>query len=342
MNPMARLSLSVVALVTGVPLAHADAAAPLRPAQVIALPGVEKRIDHLAVDVGGQRLFVAALGNGTLEVIDLKAGKRVRSVPGLKEPQGVAYLPDLHKVVVANGGGSVVAFEDSSFRPLVTLDGIEDADNLRFDAAARQLYVGYGDGALGIIDPATMKRLGDIKLPGHPESFRLEQGSPRVYVNVPTTREVLVVDRQKRTIVSHVPLGGLAKNYPMSLDEAHHRLFVGTRQPPRVLVLDTQSGRRITDVPCVGDTDDLFYDSQRDRLYVIGGEGFVDVFDTSAPGRYQRLAHLPTAAGARTGLWVPELHRLFVAAPHRGGQEAAIHVFEAPAETAAERTATPR
>jgi DNA-binding beta-propeller fold protein YncE len=328
MNPMALLSSSVVMLVTGSTLAHADAAAPLRPGQIIPLPGVEKRIDHLAVDVTGQRLFVAALGNGTLEVLDLRAGKRIQSVPGLNEPQGVAYLPDLHEVVVANAGGTVVAFEDPSFRRLVTLEGMDDADNLRFDAGSKRLYVGYGDGALGIIDPGTMKRLGDIKLPGHPESFRLEQGSPRAYVNVPRTKEVLVVDGQQRKIVSHISLGSLAKNYPMSLDEAHHRLFVGTRQPPRVLVLDTQSGRRITDVPCVGDTDDLFYDAERDRLYVIGGEGFVDVFDTRERSHYERVARLPTTAGARTGLWVPELGRLFVAAPHRG-QEAAIQVFEA-------------
>jgi DNA-binding beta-propeller fold protein YncE len=273
-------------------------------------------------------LFVAALGNGTLEVIDLKLGTRVRSVPGLKEPQGVAYLPDLHQVVVANAGGFVVAFDDVSFRPLGRLEAMDDADNLRLDPAGRQLQVGYGDGALGIIDPATMKRLGDIKLPGHPESFRLEQGSSRTYVNVPRTREIVVVDRQKRAIVSHIPLGGFAKNYPMSLDEAHHRLFVGTRQPARVLVFDTQSGRRITDVPCVGDTDDLFYDGERDRLYVIGGEGFVDVFDA---GRYARLARLATRAGARTGLWSPELARLFVASPHRGGQEAAVQVYEAAA-----------
>jgi DNA-binding beta-propeller fold protein YncE len=336
MTPVLALSVSAVILVTGSTAAAAEPPAPLRAAQVIPLPGVEKRIDHLAVDPGGQRLFVGALGNGTLEVIDLRAGKRIQSVPGLKEPQGVAYLPDLHKVVVANAGGSVVAFEDPSFRRLATLEGIDDADNLRIDPAAKVLYVGYGDGALGIIDPMTMKRLGDIKLPGHPESFRLEKGSPRTYVNVPRTKEVLVVDREKRTIVSHIPLGGLAKNYPMSLDEAHHRLFVGTRQPARVLVLDTQSGRRLTDVPCVGDTDDLFYDAQRDRLYVIGGEGFVDVFDTREGAHYDRLAHLPTVAGARTGLWVPELGRLFVAAPHRD-REAAIHVFEAPPPTGTAR-----
>jgi hypothetical protein len=317
---------SVAILVGGTTAAHGEAA-PLRAAQVIALPGVEKRIDHLAVDLIGHRVFVAALGNGTLEVLDLRTGKRIQSVPGLKEPQGVAYLPERHAIVVASAGGSVVAFDDPSFRRLVTLDGVDDADNLRLDPAANRLYVGYGDGALGIIDPATMKRVGDIRLPGHPESFRLETGSPRTYVNVPRTKEVLVVDREKRAIVSHIPLAGLAGNYPMSLDEPHHRLFVGTRQPARVLVLDTRSGHRLAEVPCVGDTDDLFHDAQRERLYVIGGEGFVDVLDTRDGAHYQQVAHLPTAAGARTGLWVPEWSQLLVAAPHRQ-REAAIHVFE--------------
>ena len=168
-------------------------------------------------------------------MIDLQAGKRVRSVPGLKEPQGVAFFPTLHKVVVANTGGTVVAFEDPSFRLLATLPDMDDADNLRIDTAANQLYVGYGDGALGIIDPATMKRLGDIKLPGHPESFRLEQEGPRIFVNVPRTKEVLVVDRQKRTITSRMALTGFAKNYPMSLDEASSppvRRSAGAREAP--------------------------------------------------------------------------------------------------------------
>jgi hypothetical protein len=328
MNAAARLSLPVALLAAAAPAALAGDAAPLRPAQVIALPGVVKRIDHLAVDPVGQRLFVAALGNGTLEVIDLRAGKRVGSVAGLKEPQGVVYLPDLHRVFVATAGGSVTAFEDASFKPVATLPGLDDADNLRFDAAARRLYVGYGDGALGIIDPVAGKRLGDIALPGHPESFRLEQGSPRAYVNVPRTREVLVVDRKTGATVSHLSLGGLARNYPLALDEGHHRLFVGTRQPARVLILDTRSGQRIAEVPCVGDTDDLFYDPERERLHVIGGEGFVDTFDARDGGRYARLGRMPTRPGARTGLWSAELARLFVAAPRRDGQEAAVHVYE--------------
>jgi YVTN family beta-propeller protein len=320
------VSIAVVLLASA--RTRAQAPAPLHPGQVIPLRGVEKRIDHMAVDPAGKRLFVSALGNGTLEVIDLQAGKRVRSIPGLKEPQGVAFFPDLHKVVVANTGGTVVAFEDPSFKLLATIPQMDDADNLRIDAVTNQLYVGYGDGALGLIDPTTMKRLGDIKLPGHPESFRLEHAGPRGYVNVPRTKEVLVVDRQKQTITSRMPLVGFAKNYPMSLDEGHHRLFVGVRAPATLLVFDTQSGKQLASVPCVGDTDDLFYDSERDRVYVIGGEGFVDVFDVNPRDRPVRLARLSTASGARTGLWSPELKQLYVAAPHRDGHEAAIHVYD--------------
>jgi DNA-binding beta-propeller fold protein YncE len=328
MGRLTRLLTLPLVLVAS-PSVRAEAPAPLHQAQVIPLPGVEKRIDHLAVDPAGKRLFVSALGNGTLEVIDLQAGRRVRSIPGLKEPQGVAFLPALHKVVVANTGGTVVAFEDPSFKLIATIPAMDDADNLRIDSVTNQLYVGYGDGALGLIDPTSMKRLADIKLPGHPESFRLEQGGPRIYVNVPRTKEVVIVDRVKRTITSHMPLAGFAKNYPMSLDEGHHRLFVGVRAPVRLLVFDTQSGQRIADVACVGDTDDLFYDSERDRVYVIGGEGFVDVFDVSMRDRPVRVARLSTAPGARTGLWSPELKQLFVAAPRRDGHEAAIHVYEA-------------
>jgi hypothetical protein len=317
------------AMITGWALG-AQAAPPLAEVQVIALPGVERRIDHLAVDAEGRRLFVAALGNGTLEVLDLAAGKRIRSIGGLQEPQGVAFLPALHRLVVATTGGSLAAWDDRDFKPVATVGDLDDADNLRFDPGAGLLYLGYGDGALGIFDPAAMKKVATIALPGHPESFRLESKGPRLFVNVPRTREVLVVDRQARSIVQHLPLGGFfSRNYPMYLDEPGHRLFVGVRWPARLLVFDTQSGKRIAAVPCVGDTDDLFHDARRDRIYVIGGEGFVDVFDGHGSG-YQRLAHIATRDGARTGLWSEELGELFVAWPRRAGQDAAIHVLAAP------------
>jgi DNA-binding beta-propeller fold protein YncE len=327
-SPWALLLLAV--LLWSQEMTALAAPAPLAETQVLPLPGVQGRIDHLAVDVQGRRLFVAALGNGTLEVVDLASGKRVRSVGGLKEPQGVAYLPALHRVAVATAGGSLVSYDDREFKPLTTVADLDDADNLRVDAKANLLYLGYGDGALGIFVPGTLEHLGDVKLPGHPESFRIEAGGTRVFVNVPRTREVVVVDRDRRAIVNHIALGGVfSRNYPMYLDEAHRRLFVGVRSPARLLVFDTGSGRKLAVRPCVGDTDDLFYDPKRERVYVIGGEGFVDVFDASSAGNYALQAHIATRSGARTGLWSDDLSQLFVASPARSGEEAAIHVLGA-------------
>lgn len=318
-------------LIPGVALGLALAASPmLKEVQAIALPGVRRRIDHFAVDAAGKRLFVSALGNHTLEVVDLAAGKRVASIPDLNEPQGVAYLPSVHRIVVATrAGGTVTAFDDKEYRPLATLSNLPDADNLRFDAAAGVLYVGHGEGALGMIDPASMKLLGEIPLPGHPESFRLEQGGPRIFVNMPPTREILVIDRKQRSIVKRVSLGNLADNYPMDLDERNHRLFVAVRHPARLLVFDTGSMDQVAARRCAGDSDDLFYDAARDRVYVIGGEGYVDVFDASPAARYARLGRIQTRAGARTGLWSSELDRLFVGWPLREGLPAQIQVLGA-------------
>ena len=301
-------------------------AEPLTEVQVIPLPGVEKRIDHFAVDPTGKRLFVAALGNGTLEVLDVDAGKRITTIKGLNEPQGVAYVP--HRIVVAMRGGSVAAFDDEKYERTATLPKLGDADNLRYDAAAGQLYIGYGEGAIGMLDPSTLKLGASVPVGGHPESFRLEDKGPRIFVNVPDKREVLVVDREKKSITKHIPLGGPSNNYPMWLDEKGSRLFVGVRSPAQLLVFDTTTGKRVAAVSCVGDTDDIFYDARRDRVYVIGGEGYVDVFDAASP-KYDRLAHIATRAGARTGLWSPELDRLFVAWPARGGKPAEIHVLAA-------------
>jgi hypothetical protein len=175
-----------------------------------------------------------------------------------------------------------------------------------------------------------MKLLASVPLGGHPESFRLETNGPRAFVNVPQKREILVVDRQQRSISMHIALGGSMNNYPMFLDESGHRLFVGVRQPAQLLVFDTDSGKRIAAVACAGDTDDLFYDARRHRVYVIGGEGYVDVFDAPPSGKYARLERIATRAGARTGLWSEELARLFVAWPARNGQPAKIQVLSPP------------
>jgi DNA-binding beta-propeller fold protein YncE len=322
------LGLLAVASMTG---AHAPAQekAPLRLMQTIALPNVEGRIDHLAVDLQRQQLFLAALGNDTLEVIDLKAGKAIGSVKGLREPQGVAFIPEAKAVYVANGGdGECAAFAADSLAPLRHVKFSGDADNLRYDAVTKLLYVGYGDGAIGVFEALTGKVIGDIKLPAHPEAFGLEQSGPRIFVNIPKAKQVAVIDRQKRAVIAHWPVTQAAANYPMALDETHHRLFIGCRQPARLLALDTDTGELVAQVECAGDTDDVFYDAKNKRIYVSGGEGFISVFAQVDVDNYQPVAKISTAAGARTSLLVPALGRLYLAVPHRGDPPAEVRVYE--------------
>src|SRR5712691_5314762 len=209
-------------------LGYSQGNPPLKMVQTIPLPGVEGRIDHQSVDLKGQRLFVAALGNNTLEVVDLAQGKRIRSVTGLREPQGVVYIPELDQVVVANGDdGTVRTFDGKSFMTVSSLMLGGDADNVRYDSATGKLIVGYGAGALGFIDARSHRVIGTVKLPAHPESFQLEKSRPRIYVNVPNANQIAVVDSSKQTVITTWPVGQYRANFPMALDEANHRLFAG-------------------------------------------------------------------------------------------------------------------
>jgi hypothetical protein len=170
--------------------------------------------------------------------------------------------------------------------------------------------------------------LGEAKLPGHPESCQFERSGSRVFVNVPTADQIAVVDRRAMKVVDTWTVVGAKSNFPMALDEANHRLFVGCRRPAKMLVYDTASSKQIASFDIDGDTDDLFYDAARKRLYVSGGEGYVDVFQEQDANRLQRVARVATAAGARTSLFVPEQNRLYLAVPHRGSQKAEIRVYE--------------
>ena len=307
--------------------AWGQASQPLRLEKTVELPDVQGRIDHLSADVKGGRLFVSALGNNTVEVIDTKAGKRVKTIGGLQEPQGVLYVPAVDRLYVANSkDGSVRIFDGSSYAPLKAIDYGDDADNLRYDSDRKRIYVGYGGGALAEIDEEGNKG-GEIKLDAHPESFQLEKGSPRIYVNLPKSRKVAVVDREKRTIIATWPLGMTLANYPMALDEADHRLFVITRCPARLLVFDTNTGKTVQRLPAVGDCDDVYYDQNRKRIYAIGGEGAISVFDQQDPDHYKESARITTVKGTRTGFFSPELDRLFLAVRRQGTQAAAIRVF---------------
>jgi DNA-binding beta-propeller fold protein YncE len=304
--------------------------APLTLVGTIDLPAVEGRIDHLAVDAAGERLYVAALGNNTVEVLDLKRNLHAKSVPGFREPQGIAVVPDATLVAIANGQGEGVQFIDASdFHPAKSVRLGDDSDNVRYDVAAKRIFVGFGGGALAAVSPADGKVLGEAKLAGHPESFQLERSGSRIFVNVPAADQIAVVDRAAMKVIATWPVVGARSNFPMALDEANHRVFVGCRRPAKVLVYDTTTGRESGSFDIVGDTDDLFYDVPRKRLYVSGGEGYLDVFQEQDANRFVRLAHIATAAGARTSLFVPALSRLYLAVPHRGSQKAAIRIYEA-------------
>ena len=335
MRRRAALPVLAAVLVAG---PHAGSPEPLVPIRAIDLPHVEGRIDHLAFDAAEHRLFVAALGNNTVEVVDTANGTHVRSLAGFREPQGIAVAADLKVVVVAEGQGAGAQFVDaSSLARGRTVAVGDDSDNVRYDAAAKRIYVGYGGGAIAAVNPADGSVIGKAAVGGHPESFQLESGGSRIFVNVPTARRITVVDRTTMKPLGVWPVTAADANYPMALDESGHRLFIGCRRPAKLLVYDTQSGTLVASADIVGDTDDLFYDSARQRVYVIGGEGFIDVLDvrTATPARLARVAGAP---GARTALFVPAEGRLYLAVPHRGAQRAEVRVFQAePAQQAARR-----
>jgi hypothetical protein len=301
----------------------------LQLAKTIPLPGVTGRFDHFSIDIKGQRIFLAALGNDTIEVLDVNAGKRIQSIVGCSKPQGVVYLPSLNQFFVANGSdGTLKIFEGTSYRPLKSISSLDDADNVRFDEKANLLYVGYGDGALAVVDPASVRKQGDIKLSGHPESFQLEAQGNRIFVNVPDANEIAVIDRNSKAVIGKWPMARFRGNFPMALDEASHRLFVGCRTPARLVVFDTETGKPVADLEISGDTDDLFYDARRSRVYVSCGEGFVDVIERTSPNTYQRVGKIDTARGARTSFFSSDRDELYVAIPNRASQPAEVRVMK--------------
>jgi WD40 repeat protein len=290
---------------------------------------VSGRFDHFAIDAKGHRLFAAALGNDTLEIVDVRAAKHLHSIAGLKKPTGVLFLPDKNEIVVACGSDGTCRFYDgSSYELKATISKVDDADNLRFDAADDTIYLGYGDGALGVIDPKSHQLAGSIPLQGHPESFQLESNGSRIFVNVPDRKHIAVVDRARKQVLTTWPVEGSSQNFPMALDEKAHELFIGCRRPARLLIYDTQAGRKIAEATLAGDIDDLFFDPGTTRLYASCGEGFVDVFSRTRDGAWSRNSHIPSASGARTSFFSAVLNGYYLAVPKRIGQEAEIRIFQ--------------
>jgi YVTN family beta-propeller protein len=294
--------------------------------RTIPLPKVEGRIDHFSLDAEGSRLFVAALGNNTVEVVDLKTGSVAHSVSGLSEPQGLLYVHEFNRLYIANGGdGALRVFDGTTFAPVTVIKLEDDADNVRYDAAAKLIYVGYGSGALGIVDAAKNAVVGNIPLDGHPESFQLESSGARVFINVPRAHTITVADRTTKKVTGQWSLGMIAANFPMALDEANHRAFVCSRSPARLLVYDTSTGSQLAKLDLHGDCDDVFYDTKRHQIYASCGQGFIDVFTQTDADHYVLKEAVATTAKARTCFFDEE--QIYLAVPRRGDAAAEIRVY---------------
>jgi glutamine cyclotransferase len=325
------LVLAIGIAAAGTCLAVAESGdARIKLTQTIPLPGVEGRIDHFAFDAAGDRLFVCALGNNTVEVLDLRKGQRIHSITGLGSPQGIAYIPELDRLLVANDKGGICKIYDAkSYQPVGEINFTDDADNVRYDDSSKRIYVGFGNGGLGIINSADGKQVGSIKLAAHPEAFELEKNGKRIFVNVPNSRHVAVIDRDQGKVVATWNTDLAFGNFPMALDEANHRLFIGCRIPSKLVILNTDSGDVVAKIDISGDPDEVFYDGKRHHIYAICGAGKIDIIEQTDPNAYKTVIKVDTADGARTGLFVPERDTLFVAVPHHGSQKAEIRAYRA-------------
>jgi DNA-binding beta-propeller fold protein YncE len=299
--------------------------------QTIDLQGKPGKLDHLFVDSKGQRLFLANKVNNSFDIVDLKAGKLLKQVPGQGGAQGVAYAPDLNRIFVALGtGGYCNIFDGTDYKLLKTVKFADDADNVRYNPRTNLVYVAHAESSLGVIDGKTYGIKADIKLPGSAEAFQLETSRPLLYLNVPSSTEVVVIDTDKNEVAKRFPVKAAGTNQCLALDEPNHRLLVGCRTKPMLVVLDSETGKETATVAIPGDIDDLFLDAKRKRIYASCGEGFLAVIKQVDADHYELLEKIATVKDARTSFFDPDTGRLYLAVPRQAGKNGPeIRVYQA-------------
>jgi DNA-binding beta-propeller fold protein YncE len=289
--------------------------------QTIVLKGKSGKLDHVAFDAKRERLFLANTVNGTLDIVDVKQGKLLKQLPGQTGIQGVAYAADLDRVFVGLGGGGLCnVFAGENFSPLKTIKFSDDSDNVRYDPATHLTFVAHAEKALGVIDARSFAVSPDIALPGPAEGFQIATTQPRLYLCIPSPSQVVVIDTEKKSILASYPMKLASAGHPVALDEANKRIFVGCRNEPMVVVLDSETGKEIAGIPIPKDVDDLVYDAKRKKLYATCGEGFLTVIRQDSPDKYEVAEKIPTVKQAKTSYFDAASGRLFLAVPRQPDQ----------------------
>ena len=336
---MKRICFAVLMLVIGLGMpVHAQDHAPLKLVATIPLPGLhDGDFDHFAPDVDGHRLFLTGEENEKVLILDTSTNKLVHTMEDVKAPHAILYRKDLKRVFVVEGDASAVkVYNSDTFKIAGEIKVSVDADSIAYDPRTNYLYVVNGGreahtpySLISVIDTNTMKKLRDIKIDSnHVEAIVLEKSGPRMFMNITGESAVGVMDRNKSSLSAKWPLpAGDKLNVAMGLDEANQRLFVVTRNPGKLIVLDSNNGKVITSMPAVGMVDDMSYDPKQKRLY-LAGDQFVDVFEQKDADHYGLLARVPGSFRAKTAILVPELNRYYLAVPHHAEQQAEVRVYE--------------
>lgn len=306
----------------------------LQVTKIISLPGVKGRIDHLDINLKKQIVYIAALESNTVEVVDINNGKVLHSITGLDEPQGIAYLPQNQEIFVANGGnGECYFFNANTFQKVATVKLKSDADDVRYDSADKKIYVGYGRGGIAIIDEASHKQTGNVKLPCHPEGFQIDTKTNLLYINLPSSNLISVVDLKQLKLIRNLSENYRSGNFPMALDSSAERLFIGYRHPGKLVVMNSKSGHRISVSDLTNDSDDLFFDEETKRIYVSCGGGYnnlgyINIFQLEDGEKCKQIANIPTRNGARTSLLVLQLNLFLLTEPSVYSHDGELMVYK--------------
>lgn len=311
---------------------------PLKLLSTIPIPGLKDGdFDHFATDVEGHRLFLTAEENGKVQVFDTNSNKLVRTIEDLKAPHAILYRKDVKRLFIVDGDASEVkVYNSDSYQMTGEIKLSIDADSIAYDPATNYLYVVNGGreahtpySLISVVDTNSSKKLRDIKIDSdRVEAVVLEKSGPRIFCNITGQNAVGVLDRNKSTRLATWPLpAGDKVNVAMALDEANHRLFVSTRDPAKLIVLNSDSGKTIASLPAVGMVDDMSYDAKQKRIY-LAGDQFVDVFQQKDADHYALLGRVPGSFRAKTAILIPELNRYYLAVPHHENKDAEVRVYD--------------